>query len=277
MEFFNQEIASLKLESPLLVSVQPTSTIGSVLEVLKKHNITSVPIQSHHNNEKGGQSFMAIINVFDIICYILRTGRFDHDIESALSLQSDAESFLLQEVVGFDTLKTVMTHLTKVHRLLVVEKKRQFLISQTDIIRYLSLHSSNDALLNKSLRQVLHKRDIVFIPDTFTAKQGFEKMQSSRHLALPIVNKDGTFIHVLSNADLRGIDETTFNQLNLNVIDYLKKINKQQPKTAVTTTTVKELMRLSVENLAHRTFILDEKEVVCNVISLTDLIKLFLQ
>ena len=269
----NQEIASLKLQKPHLVSVQPTSSISTVLDVLKKHNIISIPIHSH---QKGEGSFMGIISVFDICCYVLRTNHFDHHIESALSLNSDAESFILREVAYLDTLATVMKHLTQVHRLLVVDKKTQFLISQTDVVKYLYESVAKDELTSKSVGEVLPIQKIISLSETITAKQGLEELKSSSHLALPIVNEKGEFVHVLSSADLRGINQESFKTLDLNVIDYLKSIKKQKPATATLNTTIKQVMKCSVENQAHRTFVLEHGKVV-NVVSLSDLIKLYLQ
>eukprot|EP00835_Amoeboradix_gromovi_P001718 NODE_84_length_22349_cov_0.357888.p11 type:complete len:272 gc:universal NODE_84_length_22349_cov_0.357888:9113-9928(+) len=269
----NREISSLHLQKPHLISVKPTTSIGQTLEILKKHNIISIPIQSHDKDH----GFIGIISAFDICCYILRKNNFDHHIESALSLNSDSESFVLIEVAAFDTLRTVMNHLSTVHRLLVVDKKRQFLISQSDIIRYFYEHPIKEEECRKTLEQVFPVRDIMSITTTLSAKEGFEKLKTSNHLALPIVDENNKFVHVLSSADLRGIDQQTFKLLDLKILDYLTSIKKQKPKTATLQTTVQDVMKLSVANLAHRTFVLSAQGEIINVISLTDLIKLFLK
>ena len=264
-------IGSLNLHKPHLISIHPNASISSVLDVLKKHNIISIPILSHSKDE-----YMGIISVFDICCYILRTGNFDHHIESAFSLNSGDESFLLQEVDTHDSIKEVMQTLCKSHRVLVTNKQLHYMISQTDIVNYLYTNNVNPELQSKSLNQVLQKHDMVYLTTDITAKKGFELLKSKNHLALPIVDQNKAFVHVLSSSDLRGMNKSTFKMLDLTIIEFLKAINKPIAQTCLLSTTLKEVMKSSIENMAHRTFIVDSSQVI-NVMSLTDIIKLFLQ
>ena len=90
-----------------------------------------------------------------------------------------------------------------------------------------------------------------------------------------LLNDKNEFVHVLSAADLRGLNKDTFDLLLLNILEFLDKVKKSAPHTAFTSTTLSEVMNYSVQNLSHRAFILEDGKVL-NVISLTDIIKLYL-
>eukprot|EP00834_Sanchytrium_tribonematis_P007469 NODE_679_length_4801_cov_0.851978.p2 type:complete len:275 gc:universal NODE_679_length_4801_cov_0.851978:2909-3733(+) len=267
----NCSISSLHLQKPHLISVQPTSSIANVLQILKDKNITSIPIQSHSDKLK----FMGIISAFDICVYLLRNPQaFTHHIESALSLDSNDESFRLNQVDGYETLKSVMQELTKSHRLLVHDQF-YYLISQSDIIRHLYTSEVNLNLQSKNLRDLSPNRSIKSLSSKMTAKEAFQQLKISNHLALPIIDQNNEFVHVLSSSDTRGLSQNSMTLLELNILEYLREIKKMKPTTAKLEDSLKYVMKCSVDNLAHRTFILEDNKVI-NVVSLTDIIKLFL-
>lgn len=119
------------------------------------------------------------------------------------------------------------------------------------------------------------------------AHEAFEKMVSTNHSALPVLNSQGVLVDVLSSRDLRGIGESGehFRSLWKTVKDFKTEARARFPKKSpngpyVVTqqTTLKEVLEKMDDGNIHRVFVVDNVGHAApkRVLGQRDLLRIFI-
>nr|CAG8600189.1 10_t:CDS:2 [Entrophospora candida]CAG8601929.1 1041_t:CDS:2 [Entrophospora candida] len=249
-----------------LIAAKPIITVRSALKTMADNNITSLPIYSHVSEE-----IVNIVNLVDILNYIIKEAvadeklptsinseriiNLDKPIEIVMTLDSDRESYRIFKSDANEGLHDTLTAFSKgVHRSLVIDytgKINPYILTQTDIIKYVYKHPESvpDIDFNLSLKSLGlfsedKKEEVVVGYVNETALNVYRRMAFKNLIGIPIL---------LPNSE---------NILN--------------PKTATYDTSLKEVIEIIVENHIHRIWIIDQDKKILGVITITDLIKLFI-
>jgi len=176
------------------------------------------------------------------------------------------------------------------HRSLVIDytnKTSPYILTQTDIIKY--VYDNPECLpeidYNSSLRSLgwsneNKKNELVVGYANETALNVYRRMAFKNLIGIPIV--DGVNQQILGNlslSDLRGLNYESIDLLVLPILEFLKHLpnseNILNPKVVTYDTSLKETLKIIIDNHIHRIWIIDENKKVLDVITLTDLINLF--
>jgi CBS-domain-containing membrane protein len=187
------------------------------------------------------------------------------------------------------------------HRVPIVDHttgKCTRILSQSVLVKYLVEHllaENKSASLKNFFNQNLqaanfpYKRQVMTAPDTATASEVFELMDSHRLSGIAIVDKDdGALIGNTSATDIKmavAVDDGEVADLGLNVLSYLSAVRQEDTskETRYPSTNVKESSTLghAVKLLAktgyHRVFVVDAEMKPIGVVSVTDVVSFLSQ
>lgn len=188
------------------------------------------------------------------------------------------------------------------HNIPIVDKNSgrcvQFL-SQSTLVKYLADHfPANKALetfLNQSIAKsgLPYKKDVVSCPDTATASEVFEVMDSNRLSGIAIVSsEDGALIANTSASDIKmavklgdDSDEMIVADLEINILSYLSVVyqSKRATETRHPSSRVREsstlghTLRLLAATGYHRVFVVDEFLKPVGVVSVADIVAFMME
>ncbi|RHZ83418.1 hypothetical protein Glove_94g35 [Diversispora epigaea] len=294
------ELRGTSTKRTLVVS-RPTITVREALETMATHNITSLPIYSHDSDK-----IVTIVNLIDVLNYVIKEAvsdeklptrldsekskNLDYQIEVVMTLDSEKESYRIFETDANECLKTTLEAFSKgIHRSLVIDytnKVEPYILTQSDIIRYVSEHPEClpsvdfDSSL-KSLGLTEKERDVVLGHDKEMALKVYIRMAENKLTGIPIVDSENKLVGNLSLSDLRGLSYKSIDCLVNPVLDFLAKIPNRKngliPISLTEDSSLKETLKLITDKHIHRVWIVDEEHKVQNVVTLTDLIVVFLK
>ena len=227
-----KELGVSGVKKPLIV-VQPTIKIRDALDVLSRNGITSLPIYSHT-----GTQITSIVNLFDILIHLIKdskTPAFDQEefgklaepLENVLGLDGDMESYRLYKSYDSDELidvslrtffdlneaqvysllirnylQTLNAFASGIHRSLVIDTtdvSAPWLLTQTDILRYVSQHPDSLTALGIDLKKSvedLHilgdstcQKSLVTASPNDLAIDLYKKMAALKVAGVPIVDE----------------------------------------------------------------------------------------
>ncbi|RUP47149.1 hypothetical protein BC936DRAFT_146077 [Jimgerdemannia flammicorona] len=279
---------NLAASKPLLIAASPTTTVRQVLTLMAEHNITSLPLRSHNSD-----AIVSIVNVYDVATYIInaacfteinpqsldseKLARLDDPIENVLGLETERESYRIFKTDAHEPLYETLAAFSRgIHRSLVIDytitgtPAPPWLLSQTDIIRYINKHPESIAALGIDLDApladvpgLLHPdREVVSAREDESALNVYRKMAQAEKLGIAVVDRDDNLVANLSASDLRSIDFKAFDNLILPVLEFLKVIatNPSRPLALITATpktTLRDLVRALTENDVHRVWVVE--------------------
>ncbi|CAB4375610.1 unnamed protein product [Rhizophagus irregularis] len=284
---------------PLLIAAKPTITVREALKKMEEHNITSLPIYSHDSD-----SIVTIVNLVDVLNYIIKEAVADeklpskldsekslslnNQIEVVMTLDADRESYRMFKADANEPIISVLEAFSNgIHRCLVIDytdKVPPYVITQTDIIRYIQANPEclSGIDLDRSLEGfgLSGPRNVVIGKDNETALNVYRRMAEKSLTGIPIIQHDTEkLIGTLSVSDLRGLNYESINNLVLPVLKFLATLPKAEstlnPITVTKDVALKDALKTIVDNHIHRLWVVNEDKKVDNVVSLTDLIKLF--
>ncbi|GBB96380.1 hypothetical protein RclHR1_02740011 [Rhizophagus clarus] len=289
------------LDKPALIAAKPNITVREALKTMEQYNITSLPIYSHDSD-----NIVTIVNLVDVLNYIIKEAVADeklpskldsekslslnNPIEVVMTLDADRESYRMLKADANEPIHQLIEAFSSgIHRCLVIdytEKVHPYVLTQTDIIRYVQTNPEclSGIDLNNSLESfgLAGPRNVVIGRDNETALNVYRRMAEKSLTGIPIIKHDGEhLIGNLSVSDLRGLNYASINNLVLPVLDFLGTLPKAEatlnPITVSKDISLKEALKIIVDNHIHRLWVVNKERKVDNVISLTDLIKLFSQ
>ncbi|GBC02461.1 hypothetical protein RclHR1_04640004 [Rhizophagus clarus] len=194
----------------------------------------------------------------------------------------------------------------QVHRVLVTERRpvedqdgeevinedevKPCFISQTDIVRFLFQHNHQlgkildtyaSEVSNRTIR-LIGRNSLLGQPSSITihdqALTAFKKIHQDGVSAVAVVGDDGTLVGEVSAADLRGLNRERLSDLTKPVIMFLKssKGDLTKPLTCHGKFTLSQVMAGIIRSKAHRVWVVDEDDVPIGVITLSDILSMFL-
>ncbi|RIA95123.1 hypothetical protein C1645_689235 [Glomus cerebriforme] len=272
---------------------------------MEKHNITSLPIYSHDSD-----NIVTIVNLIDVLNYIIKEAVADeklpstldsekshnlnNPIEVVMTLDADRESYRMFKSDANEPLLPTLEAFSKgIHRSLVIDYTNNippYVLTQTDILRYANAHPESlpGIDLNASLESLglvepkVEPNKVVIGRDNETALNVYRRMAEKSLTGIPIIDHNThQLIGTLSVSDLRGLNYTSINNLVFPVLDFLATLPNSEailnPITVTKETTLKEVLKIMSEKHLHRLWVIGDDKKVTNVVSLTDLISLFLK
>eukprot|EP01117_Protostelium_nocturnum_P012860 TRINITY_DN4763_c0_g1_i1.p1 TRINITY_DN4763_c0_g1~~TRINITY_DN4763_c0_g1_i1.p1 ORF type:complete len:265 (+),score=86.55 TRINITY_DN4763_c0_g1_i1:480-1274(+) len=154
------------------------------------------------------------------------------------------------------------------------------LVSEMDIISF--IHSNIKlfpGIGKKKLEEVgLSSGVVISITNDSALMKAFTTILEHEVSGLAVVDfKTGAIIDHLSASDLRGIDEQSFYKLEApyHQVFSLSNFKKMPVITCSTSSTVAEVMGLMVNNGVKRVYLTDSEQRPLNVISTTDIFRIF--
>ncbi|KAI8359167.1 hypothetical protein BD560DRAFT_334880 [Blakeslea trispora] len=250
------------------------------------NKITSLPIFSHNSTE-----VVSIVNLFDILIYLV--GRNDKHIEKeklkvndpierVLGLDFDRESYRIHKVHFEDRLlETLHAFASGNHRALVIDfnqqEKKPWILSQTDIIRYILNHpDSVSGLLDldSCAQTLISNQALVTVPETETVLDVYRLLADNNLSAVPVVNSHGEFKGNICVEDLPSANLEHIDQLALSCQEYTKVAPSHLlPATATPDTDLKDILDNMIKRDTHRVWILDTNKVI-GVVTMSDIMSL---
>ncbi|KAI8824095.1 uncharacterized protein EV422DRAFT_493178 [Fimicolochytrium jonesii] len=260
---------------------------------MKSQDTVSVPIR--RRSGVGSTNIAAIVGLSDIISYILEKGQsinLSKDcIESVESLglgDEIEESYRIWERDFLDTIESTLTAFARgVHRALITDvlnQRKAYLLTQTDIIRFIH---ANPSVVSASidltipikislLKQLGDPSSVITMRDNRTVIDGLALMKEKKIAAVPVVDKDGKIVANFSASDLRGITEAGLVELKKPVLEYLKSANGhiRNPILCTPQTSLSEVLELLVTNRIHQLWVVDSPEnpIPTGVVTRSDII-----
>lgn len=182
------------------------------------------------------------------------------------------------------------------HRVPIVDKESGRcirILSQSAMVKFLVKHLADDTktneLFNVSLSDVgtalAYKKPVVSAPDTATARDVFELMDSNRLSGIAIVDpSDGSLMGNTSASDIKlavAVEEGMVADLNLDILSYVTAVRLEKPgeEARYPSTHVREdatvghVMRLLAKTGYHRVFVVDDARKPIGVVSVRDIVR----
>ena len=170
-----------------------------------------------------------------------------------------------------------------VHRLLVIDvadHNRAYLLSQTDVVRYMSRHLSEiSGWVDNDLASlgIGEFRKVVSVSTNETALTGFHRLLSNELTALAVVDEaSGAVVDTLSAADVRGVDDENIGILRLPVSEFLKRSGAKHLDIAAITAHSSTALRPTLDQLTagkvHRVWIVEGRGQPVGVVALSDVL-----
>ncbi|KAJ3021452.1 hypothetical protein HKX48_008458 [Thoreauomyces humboldtii] len=288
--------ANLHLEDskPPVTSLGPEASIAQALTFMQSNSSTSVPIRSRSGVVS---SISAVVGVLDIIGYLSHHPDTDLEsttIETCESLQlgddDQTESYRIWEKDFLDTLESTLVAFARgTHRALVtdvLEKRKSYLLTQSDVVRYAASHPESvspgidlDLPISVSLLKV--NKTVHVATEDVTAKQALVRMRTKGVGALPVVDDQGRIVANISASDIRGLGKTGLADLDVPVLDFLQKKTRSlvKPIVCAPTATLKEVMDLLVKHHIHQLWVVEDASALkpkpIGVVSRSDVIGAF--
>jgi len=268
-----------------------TDSIETVLGKLCVHDLLSLPVVDSSNK------LMGMVSILDLLIFLswapyFQTGQIDESttelrnlnrpISQLLGLTTEGRSLWIVEPTM--PLKSLIEPFSRdVHRVLVPQKddegKNAYrVLSQSDVVNYIykNRHEVADKM-SKTLSELgIQPKPVVSITSSTTALEGFKTMSLEKVTALAITD-NGKLVGNLSASDLRGLTRRRLHKVVTPVKHFLETMhgNVRDPLTTTLDSTLDQALSLIVTEGVHRLWIVDAQKEVIGILSLTDIIKLF--
>ncbi|CAG8474673.1 326_t:CDS:2 [Paraglomus occultum] len=171
------------------------------------------------------------------------------------------------------------------------EHKKPCFISQTDAVKFLFKHNHElgkvldtpaSEVANKACKLIPERQRLLCKPSSVTihdqALTAFRRIHQDRVNAVAVVNDDGSLVGEVSAADLRGLNRERVKELKKPVIAFLKSCKGAliEPLTCSAKFTLSQVMAGIIRNKTHRAWLVDDDDVPIGVITLSDILCMFL-
>lgn len=266
-----------------LVTIDRTKKVSEALDLLKKHNIISIPVVDDKVSADKDEHFVGIVNVVDVVTVtvfqpvfntydtdieleelskdkfsrIQKLAVFDNAVEDIIGVSAESKRLWMYKPT--DSIEELCNAFSQgVHRVLIrrADDKNHAVtvVSQTDVLRFLQTHKADKELapiMQKPLKDcglpgACLQQHLVAIGSSSTALTAFRRMMAHNETsAVPVVHAKVVLIANISASDLRGLTQANINNILLPVLDFLKAMSSSgQVKKPVTVTADTKLSEL---------------------------------
>jgi len=297
-----EPVSKLIADKKWLISVSKEDSIATVLDVLNKYNITSVPVY-----DPKAKHFVALASSMMIMSFVAFDTYFKRHKKEQITFQVNLPDLsrpiidLLYSPHGRSefhgpamsitiddraTLRQVLETFSQgIHRVMVGDgtPEKTKMLSQVDVILFLlDKYGQLPAASRKSLDElglVLQHRllnKIVAMSVKNSAVEGFRKIYRQGVSAIAILSDDDKLVGTLSASDVRGLTPDNVNLVLQPVLEFLSKKypNPRPPVTLSRNDTLKEVMEKIIMGKVHRVWIVDANNRPIGVVTLSDVIRI---
>jgi len=274
-----------------LISMKSTDTIEQTLATLALNEITGAPVF-----DAGTHKFIGFVDVLDLATFIANVfadnykkhphlydpkelaQRFGMSVVEVINA-SARDPFLPVDINA--SVEFLMNNFLRygIHRVALQDgDKIVGLVSQSDVVRFFSQHPNN--LVNerkKTLEELgLAKGNVVSVSYEDTLIKAFVTLLTHKITGLAVVDAHGRLVNNLSASDLKGLTKENFWKLEIQIHQMLLSMGTKLPPVVVSpNATLGEVMDKFQKFGIHRIFVVDEESKPVNVISLTDVLNVF--
>jgi len=153
------------------------------------------------------------------------------------------------------------------------------LVTQTDMVKFLWRNFDKFQLGDITIEEAkISSRPVIRADTRTTAIECFRRMRVHEVNGIAIVDPEGSLVGTISESDLRGLDQNSMERLQFLVLDFLKLQNLGVVPEVITVRPnmpLRDLMEAISKKKKHRVFILDSKNQLSGVITLSDIIAFF--
>jgi len=284
--------------------IPSTTNLESALKVMKENNIISIPVM-----DLSPLNCIGVIDVLDIATFIaakfppiqqitqdnLRNleaagiyfGReiaVSQVINFSKSISSTQQGVPAYVELSTPLLSLIDTFAQGVHRVPVLDKPSGQLlnfISQSDLLRYFA---ENMYLIGETSNKTLDSLGLVtggvhFCSVNAPVILALGLIASKRVSAVPALDDNGVLRGTISASDLRGLGPEDFSNLLRPAFDYLalKHPKSLFPLTCSPEDTLEYAILKMAATKVHRLWCVDENNKVLGIVSITDVMKAFIQ
>jgi CBS domain-containing protein len=284
------------LASRKLISVETKTPLREVLRTLHTNRILSVPVMENDNECVG------LVDVLDLVKFtalqyfnsqetsvmddnvqvapeIFRQFEFDERTAADLLKESkrSRDFKVLDKEATLGDVASVLSH--QHHRVLIGQGRDAKLVSQSDIVRYLSERKDqlDPKVLNTPVGQlnIIHER-ILHVSDHTPTIKALCHLVRNQVGALAVLDRQQKLVGNISASDLRGITDESLSKLTQPVLQFLESTERKAPG-ALVWCTPDEKLDMAINRLVvtkvHRLWVTDENQKPVGVLALSDVIR----
>jgi CBS domain-containing protein len=296
-----------KRDQKQIVTLPASCTVQEAIRILAEAGVLSAPVK-----EQGGR-YLGLVDMFDLLAELIRAFTECHKADKAdvhlnwVTWVNDPRklstrgALLAEEPITFlisqdlsrrnplrfvsdkaPVLELLCNFREGVHRTVMKENNTDQLlriVSQSDMLRFIQehLHLCGDWKDKPVSELEMGEGAVVSVNTNARALIPFVQMHAQGVSAVAVVDHQGILVGSLSVSDLRSLEPTRLQSLQLPVMDFLKQRSSPAPTAPVSctaTATLAEAIDLLVSTHVHRLWVVDEpwKRPV-GLVSLTDIMK----
>jgi predicted transcriptional regulator len=274
-----------------VIQVRSTDSVRSVLWVLIKNKIQSVPVFQD-------RKYMGSIDMFDLVQYISSAAGHavvKPDFFQVFKRMSFGDAHISNLITGSKDHSATVTDANSLGTVLdlavssnmlhipVMSKHKVFgLVSQTKIVEYLASNTSSfNALASRKLVDLdLSGTDNVYtVDDNVPTITAFSYMLEKGVRGVAVVNATGQFVDAVNACDVKGlVYGDFFSDLRQPILRYLSKARillgrNLAPLVCTEDETLGDALQKMAQESVTRVFILDAERRPIQAISLRDILK----
>lgn len=307
MALLEQTTVNQMLPQREVITVNEDTPLKEAMTLLASKRILSMPVV-----HKTTHDVLGFVDVMDILSYMIRTvsegktmteAQWSSWARDIAALQARGQSFSqtpVQDIIamsrvdpyfpvyGQGTVLQAIEHFAAgVHRAAVFSNLRLAnIISQSDVLAFLTKNLTGPSLgmlAGKTLEELrVGTPSVISMSTTAQAIHAVFLMFFNKVSAVAITDEQGKLVANLSASELRGVGPDHLDWLLLPINDFLKKISETVekklsfPLTCHTDTKIEDAINMMGTYRVHRIWIVDFSGVPIGVVSLTDIMRLFL-
>jgi CBS domain-containing protein len=278
-----------------IICADQDTSLSEACAILKKNNISSLPIFDSNKNQYIGFVDSTDICLLIVFAYAQKPKEagagqvYNEDlfknVKIAELLQISDEGRLAWSFPSSESVEDTMEAFSKgVHRAVVRSEDGYHIVSQKDAVKFLFDSHLYDDVFNTKISDL--PRLFQFHPPLYTIKgatpaiEAFKKIGREHFGAVPVVDENGRVFASLCATDLNNTDPTLLHTLLLPTNTFLKIVHQNNipsPITAFSDNTLGEVVKVMLEKNDHRVWMLDGQGKLNGVITLSDVCRVFAQ
>jgi len=276
-EFLQQTKVAALLPNHEVFEVNADAPVQKAFEVLREHNILSVPVL-----DKRSGRYLAFLDILDIVhcCF-----------SDELALSDPCSKIAgLSERNKFISVDESMPLANCIKRLAESRARRLAVSSGTDvssvvteskILNFIGGPVSSMSVASKTLEELnLGVKDVLVVSESESAKSAFLTLLTKNVGAVAVVDDKGNLVGNLSASDLKGCGATkeeVVQKLDCSVKSFIsseRDYPNPGPICSTLKATVEEVITKIIEAKVHRLYVVTENGGLSGVVSIHDIIKL---
>jgi len=269
------------------------------LKKLLEHKILSIPLY-----DDKARAYNAFFDILDALHFIVGSHDSSDSLET-LAANAEFTKYSSKEIANLsgenyfvpipkgkplvEALEVMTQDYPRLHRLPVVDSEGKLvgILSQSRIVRFLGQHVSKFDFGSLSIKRTnLGLQTVVSVNQSEKVTKALELIKEKKVSAVAVVDDNGVLVGNFSATDLKligyGTDVTSVARPDQTLKNFVGKVKKSLgegkypisvERQATTAAVIKEFAKTNV----HRIYVVDDEKKPVGVISLVDIIELFVR